>query len=479
MAHGSTRSSVVWRLTAGISLYTLARAAAGGVRAVATLLVANVVPPETVGMLLTLWVPMAVVHGACDLGLGTAAVRFAPERRDESERRTLFATAVLTRASVGLLVTALVVAAREPLAYWLTGTHGYGRILMILALTRPLPMIFDVFIDELRARGAMREVSALVFLAAFFVQVLAVVFAVVMHKGLEGLAWSRFLGDILGILPAIFLCFQFFRARPSRNDLRKLLAFGWPLGMVYALGTLRFLDRPVLRALTSTEQVAAYELAVRLVGPVGLVNMALGTVLEPFVYGQAQSERTPALVDAFVRAYVAIFAIVAMAVSMLAPEFVALLFPKAYDVAAFALPPLAFAATCEGLQRASGIGADLAKRTRVWAVSGAVTLAVGFGLLMDLVPRLGLTGAGFAWLIASSGATLIVYRTARSLSAIELPVARALVVIWVGSLIATAGVLLGLPLVLRIAALVGFAVLALVVMRARLGDLRRQLGGFP
>jgi O-antigen/teichoic acid export membrane protein len=420
---------------------------------------------------------MIIVHGACDLGLGTAAVRLASERRDPSERRSLFATAVLTRASVGLLVTALVVVAREPLAYWLTGSRDNARILTILALTRPLPLIFDVFIDELRARGAMKQVSGLVFLAAFFVQALGVLFAVVLHNGLEGLAWARFLGDVLGILPAVFLCLRYVRARPNGPDLRRLLAFGWPLGMVYALGTLRFLDRPVLRALTSAEHVAAYELAVRLVGPVGLVNIALGTVLEPFVYGQSQSERTPALVDTFVRAYVTVFAIVAMAVSVLAPELVPLFFPKAYDVAAFVLPSLAFAATCEGLQRASGIGADLAKRTRVWAVSSLLTLGVGFGLLVDLVPRLGLTGAGFAWLIANSGATLIVYRAARSLSAIELPVARALVVIWAGSLIATAGVVLAVPLAFRVGALIAFAVVASVVMRARLWDLRRQLDG--
>lgn len=476
MAHDAARSSAIWRLTASVSLVTLARAAAGGVRAVAAWLVANVVPAESVGTLLTLWVPMIIVHGACDLGLGTAAVRFAPECKEPSERRSLFATAVLTRASVGVVVTALVVLLREPLSFWLTGSHDYGRIFMILALTRPLPMIFDVFIDELRARGAMKEVSAIVFLAAFFVQVLGVAFAVVVQKGLEGLAWARFVGDVLGIVPALFLGFRFVRARPNRFDLRKLLAFGWPLGMVSALGTLRFLDRPVLRALTSTELVAAYELAMRLVGPVGLVNIALGVVLEPFVYGQSQSERTPALVQAFVRGYVTVFAVVAMALSVLVPELVPMFFPQAYDAASLVLPSLAFAATCEGLQRASGIGADLAKRTRVWSVSSVLTLVVGFGLFMDLVPRLGLPGAGFAWLIANSVATLVVYRTARKLSAIRLPVARALAVIWTGSLVGTAGVRLGWPLLVRVATLVAFALVASVVMQARLGDLRRQIG---
>jgi O-antigen/teichoic acid export membrane protein len=340
-------------------------------------------------------------------------------------------------------------------------------------------MIFDVFIDELRARGAMKEVSGLVFLSAFFVQVLGVAFAVVLQKGLEGLAWARFVGDLLGVIPALFLGFRFVRARPNRLDLRRLLTFGWPLGMVSALGTLRFLDRPVLRALTSTELVAAYELAVRLVGPVGLVNIALGVVLEPFVYGHSQSERTPALVEAFVRAYVTVFAVVAMALSVIVPELVPLFFPKAYAAASLVLPPLAFAATCEGLQRASGIGADLVKRTRVWSVSSVLTLVVGFGLFVDLVPRLGLTGAGFAWLIANSAATLVVYRTARKLSAVRLPVGRALAVIWTGSLVGTAGVLLGWPVLIRVATFMGFALVASVVMRARLRDLRRQLGGTP
>src|SRR5690242_8300129 len=98
-------------------------------------------------------------------------------------------------------------------------------------------------------------------------------------------------------LAAAALCFRFVWALPTRANLGRLLSFGWPFGVVYTLGTLRGLDRPLIRSYSSLEHVAAYELAMRLVGPIGLFNIALGMVLQPFVYEHSQSPEMPRFVN--------------------------------------------------------------------------------------------------------------------------------------------------------------------------------------
>src|SRR5689334_24141352 len=47
-----------------------------------------------------------------------------------------------------------------------SGEPCNGRVFFWLALTRPLAMVFDICLDELRARDAIPIVSGLVFLGA-------------------------------------------------------------------------------------------------------------------------------------------------------------------------------------------------------------------------------------------------------------------------------------------------------------------------
>lgn len=466
-----TRRTTARRLAQGVSFYMVARSAAGAIRVLSVPLIVHAVSASTFGTLATLWVPLMVVHGLCDLGLGTGAIRFAPECRSPVERRSLFATAISTRALVGVLVTAIIVSVREPLARWITGSPGNGDVLLWLALSRPVAVVCDGFIDELRSRHAMPVVSGLVLLSAVMVQGLSILFAVGLGLELQGLVWARVLGDLVDFSAAAALCFRFVRARPKLANVKRLLSFGWPFGVVYTLATLRGFDRPLVRSFTSIEHVAAYELAMRLVGPIGLFNIALAVVFEPFVYAHSQSAETPGFVDAFVRNYVALFAAIAMAISLVAPELVAIFAPEPYREASRALPPLLFAATCEGLQRTAGVGADLAKRTGVWAVASSVTLAVGLALMAGLTPRFGIAGAGAAWVVANVASTVLVYRVARQVSGIVLPVGRALGVIVAGAVLATAAAFRPWPIASRVALFLFFALGVHQTMRARWAEM--------
>jgi O-antigen/teichoic acid export membrane protein len=465
MVTDSTQHAAIRRLATSVSLYTTARMAAGAIRLFAVPIIVHAVSATAFGTLATLWTVMLVAHGISDFGLGAAAMRLAPECRSDEERRSLFGTMVAGRSIAALVVTGLLILLREPLALWATGSNENAGALLWLALARPLAMLLENLVDELRARDRMNTVSALVLLGTALVQALSVGLVVGFGLELLGLVWARAVGDVVTFAIAGALCWRFVRGRPNTLDLRRLISFGWPIGVLHLLGTLRLLDRPLIRALLSIEHVAAYELGMRLVAPVGVLNLALLMVLEPFVYRHSQSPGTAPLMDLFVRGYVAIFATTAMALAAFGHDVVTLLAPVEYHDAALVLPALAFAAACEGLQRASGIGAELAKRTRPWAVVSVVTLVIGLGLAGALVPRVGVVGAGFAWVIANATASILVYRMSRSVSGIVLPVYRALAVLIVGAVLGSAAALQVWPLPLRMVLFIGFGAASWRIMR--------------
>jgi O-antigen/teichoic acid export membrane protein len=470
-----TLRSVVRRLAANVSFYTLALVIAGTLRLLAVPFIVRAVAPSVYGTFATLWTVMWVVTSASDLGLGTGALRLAPECETASERRSLFGTMLSTRAALGLVLSALVVLVHEPLARWLTGSPGNGRALLVLALFRPVSLVYDGMNDELRSRDAVGQVSGLIVLWAALVHGLSILLVVFGGLGLLGLVWARTIAEIMTFGVAAVLCFRFIRARPKIEHFRRLIAFGWPIGAMYVLGSLRAFDRPLIRTLTSLDAVAAYELAMRLVGPIGLANIALAKVLEPVLYGGSRSRATPGHVDVFLRVYVVLFATLAMALSVFGPEGIRLFAPAPYHGAIRVLPALAFSTACEGLGRVAGVGADLAKRTRVWAAVSALTLVIGLPLSALLVPRLGVTGAGLAWVVANIAAALLAYRVGLVLSDIVLPVKRSLLLIAVGAALGTVSAWQPWPFVPRLALLFGFGFCSWRVMALRVQMLKALL----
>jgi len=162
-------------------------------------------------------------------------------------------------------------------------------------------------------------------------------------------------------------------------------------------------------------------------------------------------------VDLFLRVYVFLFASVAMTLSVLGPEAITLLAPTPYHEAIRVLPALAFSVTCDGLAHVAGIGADLAKRTRVWAGAAILTSAIGLPLAAFLLPRLGLAGVGIAWVAAGAATTVFAYSVARRVSGLVLPVARVLAVVVVGAGLGSLAAWQPWPVVGRLVVLAAFA----------------------
>ncbi|HVU05838.1 MAG TPA: lipopolysaccharide biosynthesis protein [Polyangiaceae bacterium] len=463
----SPARTIARKVRAGVSLYAFSLLAPRLVRLVTLPIVVRTVTPADYGAFATLWPLLVILHTACDLGIGTASVRLAPERSSPAARRTLFSTAVASRAVLSCALTALCTALAKPLARFLLGSDSYEGAVVFTVLGLPFVSVFDALADELRSREAHRTVALLMVVRTLCVNVVMVAF-VLAGLGLRGLVLSRTATEAVLLVVALVVCLPFVRARPSLAELRRILAFGVPFGLLYFLATVREVDRVVIRALSSVEHVAGYDLAMRVVAPVSLSNVALALVLEPHVYRHADSADTPRFVGEFLRAYSAAFSTVAMIVACLAPEIFRILAPASYEEGIVASAPLVFAYVCDGVLRVAGIGADLAKKTRVWVFGSVTTVVVSLPLTALLVPRVGITGAGVALLAGVATATVVTSRLSRRVSALRPPVALALVVPLVGAALGGAALQVGLPLPARLALLAVYSWGAFRACRTRL-----------
>ena len=189
------------------------------------------------------------------------------------------------------------------------------------------------------------------------------------------------------------------------------------------------------------------------------------------------------MIALFFGCYVFVFSTIAFGVSTFSPDVFPLLAPGAYHGAAVIAPSLMFAFVADGVMRISGIGAELAKRTTIWAVVSLTHVAVAFPLTWVLLPRLGILGAAIALLLASLVATIVCHALVQRVFPLSLPVWRALFVIVAGSIGATTIVATthggAVSVALRLAATAVFGAIAFRIFRLDLATLRAVARGVP
>jgi len=435
--HSSARATLR-KLVGSVSIYTVALFAPRLVRLVTIPLVTHAISLRVYGTYAALWLLMPFVHTICDMGLGTAALRLAAEVESKQRRQALFSTLVVARAAGVALVALLMVLFKERISQLLTGTREHASMVVLMALALVPGTVWDSFAEHLRSEERHRTLAAIIISRTLLSNALTVLLVVGLHYGLAGLMSARLVTEAILFVVTAWICRQILRQRPDWQVLKRLVVLGAPLGLLYLLGTLRDFDRYLIQLLSGVEEVGSYDLATRIVAPVALANVALAMVLEPHLFKTHGSPRANEAIELFLRGYVAVFSFGAAAISMLVPEIFAVLVPESYHEAARAAPLLLFAFVADGVLRISGLGGDLAKRTRLWAIVAIVNLAVSLPVTLLLVPLWGITGAGLGLLAGTMTAALASRALSGRVHRLKLPVLRSLAILATGAAISCA-----------------------------------------
>jgi O-antigen/teichoic acid export membrane protein len=462
-------------LLRSVSAYSVAIFAPRVLRLVTVPLIVRAVSIQTYGVFALLSLVAVFTQIACDFGLGTAGLRLAPET-DGDGKGSLFATLIVTRAAAGLAALLSLWWLGPAISRLLTGSPAYAWAVPVLAGAAACSAVSNACCDQLRSQERHSVVARCNMFQSILESATTVALVVVLRWGITGLVLGRLAGEVAVILPLSWVCRRTLRHRFDVRILGKLVRLGAPFVALYLLTALRELDRYLVKLRLGVDEVGQYDLALRIVGPVALSNLALAMVFEPYAYRTFRVPGAQEMMGLFFRAYSAAFSTLAFTVAVFAPEIIPVLAPDTYGAAAGVAPALLFAFVTEGIRRASGLGADFAKRTEIWALAAMTESALALSIAYYALPKLRILGAGLGFLLGAVGSSVLTYSLARRLFPLSLPLGRALFLVILGATASTwaIGGIAGAPwpLPLRILAIPAFALVAWRVSGLETGSLR-------
>lgn len=375
-------------------------------RAVALLLVpvyTRVLVPAEYGAIDILGIFANFVTLTVALEVTQAVARFLPDAPTVEGRKRLVSTAALF--SVGVYSAFLGVSLL--FAEWIR-TSLVGGAVEPWAMVAALCSIWTVGIFQMLQNNLRFALQPVAFTVANFAYSLtSIAFSVVLvvgfSAGVGGVMLGQAAGGLLGSAVAAWFGRGMYALRFSPTALRQMLGFSIPL-VPAGLGVFVtiYIDRIALNELASLTEVGVFGIGYRLASIVALLVLGFQMALTPLVYQRYRDPATPGELARIFRVFVAVAAVLALALSLWAPEALRLATTPAYYAAEVIVPLMAPAILLSGMYVFMP-GLAIARQTRLIGVITIAGAALNTALNFALIPHLGVPGAALATLTSSTG----------------------------------------------------------------------------
>ena len=341
------------------------------------------------------------------LGLNVAYLKWFAEAKP-SEIPALFSDMLLPGcAAASILGLTFSLLLLSPLgARWFgMPTREFAWILLPIVFTENLETLLLAHLRALRRSMAFCGASAARLVAVVGASVW---YLSVQHRGLTGVFLGRAVGDVVGVSVLIAMCAGAFRISCSWTKISGMTRFGVPLVFSALMATM--LDasgRYFLSHYGSLAEVGMYGLGTKLSGLMRVLIVAPFGVAWGGVMFQIAREKNARAIYSKLLCYVFLVGVVAAVImDLFTPALLTIFATPAYFGARRIVSLLLLTQAVGMLQYPASVGIYLKGFTRVF------TLIYGGAFLLDLamnrllVPRYGIVGAAFSWLIAWSALVL-------------------------------------------------------------------------
>lgn len=384
---------------------------------------ARLLGPEDFGQFELIVVLQALLFAVGILGLDYAmSVRFF--QLDDRTKDADLASAVAI-AATSSVTGAVVLAVLVPLIAALFGAPDAGPYLLAL-VSVPLNVVNGVFAMCLRLRFQAHR---------FFVSTVAGV-AIGTAVGLVTVAvggWGL-MGAIMGVATTNFAMFLLFwysvrgylhPLTANRDNGRGLLRIGLPLVPAnMAVWVFAVADRVLIAALVGFAQLGLYAAASRIVAILTVLQYGFHASWGPVALRWGSAPDRDLRYASSLRMVAIVGGAAVAVVSWLASPLISILAGSAYLDAVAVVWPLAAGALFLAMFFTVQIGANLAQRSALVAVTTVVAAGIGTAGNLLLIPRFGYIGAGFASLTAYVSAYVVMYGLSQRATPLRMQVAR-------------------------------------------------------
>lgn len=445
-------------------------------------LIAAHLSPVAFGALELLMTVVALLGIAASCGLSNAVQRFYFDAQTPVGSRPAIVSSGFAALALFLLISfAVGLALTAPAASWLPLSGlpmtwiAPTAALFLMVGSQATQYLLDVIRLQMRP-WRFFGVSLVARVATAMSGVIAVVF---LSQGLDGLLALQAAVSLLALPLAALAVRRDLTRAIDRDVALKLVRFGHPFiysGIAFWL--IGSIDRWLLAALSSVEEVGIYSVAHRFASIVMIVSLAFGQAWAPLAMKIRADDPL---------GYRSLYAEVLLVLScgmlllggliaLFSGELLSLVMPPEYQGAAGPLAVLCLAVVIQSTTQVTAIGISLERKTSLFARLAWLTAGINLVVNLLLIPRLGATGAAVATALSYLFLTCSYLICSQSLH--PLPIRWRRIAVWCCLLViigltanqSAQGPDTALPIWLKLLLLFAAAIICLLLVAARKGS---------
>ncbi|MFH1010071.1 MAG: oligosaccharide flippase family protein [bacterium] len=365
--------------------------------------------PAEYGEVTLYYLFIAVTQTFYFYGLDIAFLRYYTMQKDESLRREIFGTTLVTSfvSSFGLMALAMIAA--PEISSWLIREPVHPDIAPRMIRVCAAILFFDTLstFPFIMLRGTHRPFRfATIKLINVIINIaLNILFIGVWHWSVAGVLWANFWASLitLGIqLPGIL---RHAKLSFNRQSLREMLAFGLPNIPTYLfVMAIELADRKILEALRGLEEAGLYSAGYKLGMFMAVVVGAFRFAWQPFFLSHAEEKQAPELFARVLTYFILLCGFLFLGLSLLVPPLITTNLPiiggaiieQRYWAGLGVFPLILLAHIFDGIYANLMVGVYIKKKMTLlpWVTGVAAGINIAGNFL--LIPRYGMWAA--AWL---------------------------------------------------------------------------------
>lgn len=426
--------------------------------------------PSDYGTLEMIEVTVYLVGTFLGAGLTHATLRYYFESEEDSYRRTVVSTALLSVLFVCFVLGGALALISPTVSTLVFESQEYGGLLRLAVISLTATVVAETPLVFIRAReksvlytiiSLLRMIANLslniLFIAKYGMGVRGVILGGLLTEAALGLSLSVYTIKSVGI--------SF-----SRDRLKEMLWYGLPyIPGGFVISILLVTDRFVLQRFTDLTQVGLYALGYKF----GLVIGAMVTdpfflIWRPKMFEIAKRDDASEIYGRMLTYFLFLELFVALGISAGVKDVIAIMADPKYHSAYQITPLIVLAYIMGGTYNHAQVGILVAKKTKYILYIQIVGAIAGIGLNLALVPFIGAWGAASATFFAWSLLTFLAYRISQRFLHVDFEFGRiakmlavALALYWVSlHLDVSSNIYLNLSLKLLLAATFPLALIA-------------------
>jgi O-antigen/teichoic acid export membrane protein len=333
------------------------------------------------------------------LGFNTSYLKWYAEDSQNSSRLlgSMLVTSGLVAIGMGIAFTAAV---KSDVGVRLLGGSAkeFAYLLTPLVFFESLYASFET---NLRARRRPAAISFAAVIRLIAIALPSIWLIAFQHRGLAGLFQGRVIGDLCGLLAIIFYCRREFSLRVSRRLSLGMLRYGMPLVAIslMMLG-LDAAGRYLLNAFGTLDQVGLYTAGIKISNLMRILFVApLGAAWGGLLFQIAKKPNAQFIYSKLFGYVFLVSAAISVTLAFLTPVLFAIFSAPSYRPAMSLVPWLLLVQVVSIVLYPVSTGMYVGNTTRWLVPIYAAGLALDVVLGRVLIPRCGMYGAAWAWLV--------------------------------------------------------------------------------